>query len=163
MIRKHATRLAFEKRQEVTRMVEKWRALMAQKQREATSQRQSADEAPEKTKKPATAKKKTGDGLLIQWRRAWIGVEDWSLESGLCSTTRLVLWTVSGYMKMDGTGAFPSQETIAKDAALTLRAAKTHLKIAVKRKWLSRTKRPTSYGKGFRYEYAATFPEREST
>ena len=75
------------------------------------------------------------DGFLFDWRRA------------LCSaygpppTTRHVLLTVSLHMKTDGSSAFPSQDLLALETGLSLRAVKKHLKLAQALGWLGREPR----------------------
>ena len=97
-----------------------------------------------------------------EWQSAFCAVSDTSRETGLPPTTRLVLWTVSRYMNPDGAGAYPGQARIARDAGLSLLAAKIHLRLAEKRGWLKRDLTfKSQYGTGF--EYAATIPEGATT
>ncbi|MBR8049546.1 helix-turn-helix domain-containing protein [Burkholderia vietnamiensis] len=74
---------------------------------------------------------------FYSWRRAM-------MSSALPSTTKLVLFVVAEYSNgMDGT-CWPSLETIAEKATLSIRAVTKHLGIAVKFGWLTswRSRRP---------------------
>ena len=54
---------------------------------------------------PAKKKINGHSNFVFEWQRAFSAVEDTSAKTGLPSTTRLVLWTVSRFMDRDGTGA----------------------------------------------------------
>ncbi|MDN7624980.1 helix-turn-helix domain-containing protein [Burkholderia cenocepacia] len=74
---------------------------------------------------------------FYSWRRAM-------MSSALPSTTKLVLFVVAEYSNgMDGT-CWPSLETIAEKATLSIRAVTKHLGIAAKFGWLTswRSRRP---------------------
>ncbi len=74
------------------------------------------------------------------------------------STTRLVLLVLSTFMDIDGQRAYPSEEKIAKNAALSEKAVRTHLTIAVKQGWIERELKRSDGQKWAHYHYAATFP-----
>ncbi len=74
---------------------------------------------------------------------------------------RFVLMALANYMNADGTNAFPSQETLAKDTGLTARAIKGAMKRAADDGWIERTRTWVYEGgrrKGFRYSYKPGFP-----
>ena len=114
--------------------------------------------APRMQLKYKTKEKPKRLPAVIEWRNAFCAVRDTSRATGLPSTTRLVLWTISRFMDGDGTGAHPGLERIAKDAGLSLPAVKLHIEIAAERGWLRRKRNhKTRYGIG--YEYIAAIPE----
>lgn len=111
-----------------------------------------------KTKLPPRRDAKTRKGFdKFRWQDAFCAVADVSRETGLPGTTRLVLCMILRYMRADGTGAYPGQERIAKEAGLRLPAVKFHIELAVKRRWLKRTKTHRSRW-GLGYEYVARVP-----
>lgn len=77
--------------------------------------------------------------------------------SDLESTTRLVLHTLSTFMSVHGSGAFPSISKIAAAAGLSTKAAGLHLQKAEKAGWLIRTPRITRSNKRS-YDYSAAIP-----
>jgi len=90
--------------------------------------------------------------LLFEWRNAFRAVEDKSPETGLPAGTRHVLLTISMFMNMDGTGAYPGQERIASETGLSINTVKTHIKLAMNRGWLLRKRNHYSrYGRGYSY------------
>jgi hypothetical protein len=94
------------------------------------------------------------DTLLFRWRDAFCAAE------GPPATTRLVLWTLSKHMGMDGRDAFPNQETIALESALGLRAVKRHLQRAEELGWIERQPRRRAGRASWRYgtDYVPRFP-----
>jgi hypothetical protein len=74
--------------------------------------------------------------------------------------TRLVLWTLSKHMGMDGVGAFPNQETIARESGIGLRTVKEHLEYAVEAGWIERTPKRKGSKRSYRFgtEYLPRFP-----
>lgn len=94
------------------------------------------------------------DLLLFRWRDAFCS------KDGPPSTTRLVLWTLSKHMGMDGRDAFPNQETIAYESGLTLKAVKLHLKKAEAMGWISRSPRRRGGRASWRFgtDYVPRFP-----
>lgn len=92
--------------------------------------------------------------LLFQWRDAFCS------QAGPPATTRLVLWTLSKYMGLDGTDAFPNQETIAHASGLGLRTVKEHLEYAEEAGWISRNPRRKGAKRSSRFgtEYLPRFP-----
>jgi len=90
--------------------------------------------------------------VLFKWRASFMST------NGPPSTTRYVLLALSRYMDPDGTGAFPSIATLAKDTGLSQRAVKTHLALAVELGWIER-KHCRRMGQKWRnYEYRPRFP-----
>jgi len=91
--------------------------------------------------------------LLYRWR--------WKIasEQGPASaTTRHVLMTLSIHMEADGGNAFPSEDLLALETALTTRAVSTHLRLAVDQGWLRRY-RERRRGKAWaQYFYQAAIP-----
>lgn len=87
---------------------------------------------------------------LFKWQRA---VRD---ESGLPPVTRHVLLTLSTYMKSDGTGAFPSQQTLADACGVSVRTVRKHLTDAIKAGWIEKVRQGRHVGRGASYsnEYA---------
>lgn len=87
---------------------------------------------------------------------------DWQdaiFDSDLPSTTKLVLLAIARRMKADGSDAYPSTLTIAKDASLTERAVITHLEKAEQLGWIVRQVRGVS-GQGWkRHSYQPAFPK----
>jgi len=90
---------------------------------------------------------------LFRWRET-------IAQSSLPATTRQVLTTISMYMGMDGTGAFPTQETIARSSGLNLRTVKEHLEFAEAAGWIERAPRRRRQTRSFRFgtEYLPRFP-----
>jgi hypothetical protein len=83
--------------------------------------------------------------LLFRWRDAF------SSTNGPPAVTRLVLWTLSKHMGMNGEDAFPSQETIAQESGLGLRAVKRHLRAAEVLGWIERMPRRRAGRASWRY------------
>ena len=94
------------------------------------------------------------DCILFRWRSAVCS------ESGPPSTTRLVLLAISLHMGMDGAGAYPNQETLARESGLGLRAVKDHLQYAADAGWINRTPRRKGAKRSYRFgtEYLPRFP-----
>jgi len=88
-----------------------------------------------------------------EWERA-------VLTSPLPSTTRLVLMTLSTFMDKHGTGAFPSQQTVADMAHLGVRTVRKHLDLALKEGWLLKVRQGRHVGRGGSYSnmYDALIP-----
>lgn len=100
--------------------------------------------------------------FLFEWRNAFCAVSDTSREMGLPALTRLILWTVSRLMNVDGTGARQGQARIAREAGVSLPAAKFHLRLAESRGWLKRELNVKSlHGIGF--SYVAAIPKGATT
>jgi hypothetical protein len=75
------------------------------------------------------------------------------------STARLILLAISLHMNADGSGAWPSQKTIAARALVTDRAVRKHLEIAVRHGWLARSIAGRN-GQGWAlHEYGAVVPD----
>jgi len=93
---------------------------------------------------------------LFRWRDAFCS------KDGPPAITRLVLWTLSKHMDMYGADCFPSQETVAKESRLSLKAVKIHLRRAERDGWIERSpRRPRGKAKAsFRYgtDYLPRFP-----
>ena len=66
--------------------------------------------------------------------------------------------SVSIYMDGDGRGAFPSQDRLAVDTALTLNTVKKYLRRLAKAGWIKRTKRTDRRGRFCGYQYQAQIP-----
>jgi Helix-turn-helix domain len=80
---------------------------------------------------------------LFDWRNA-------ILHSDLEPTVRLALLVISTHMTANGTGAFPSQRTIAKEMGISDRWVKVLLGRAESQGWVSRRLYPNPSGKGWR-------------
>lgn len=93
---------------------------------------------------------------LFKWRDAWCSV------GGPPAITRLVLWTISKHMNMEGASAFPNQQTIARESGLGLRAVKRHLQKAEQLGWLTRAPRVRNGRASWRYgtDYRPAIPEK---
>lgn len=73
--------------------------------------------------------------ILFAWREAILS------EFGPKSpVTRYVLLALSTRMELDGSGAFPSESTLAKMTGMTRRTIIPHLKIAESEGWINRRK-----------------------
>lgn len=85
-------------------------------------------------------------------------------RSGLHPTTRLVLLTLGTYMSRDGTGARPTQDTLADATGLSSRAVRSHLGIAREAGWIERTRKGRGVGRdgGVASEYKAAVPTRST-
>jgi hypothetical protein len=92
--------------------------------------------------------------LLFRWRDSFCSGD------GPPAVTRLVLWTLSKHMGMDGTDCFPKQETIALESGLGLRTVKEHLERAEQLGWISRRPRRRGDRRSWRYgtDYVPRFP-----
>lgn len=70
-----------------------------------------------------------------------------------------MLLVLALHMRLDGTGAFPSEATLAAETGLSERAVGKHLKIASEDGWISR-KLWRDKGKNWAgYRYSATLPK----
>lgn len=75
------------------------------------------------------------------------------------ATARLVLLVIGQHMKADGTGAWPSQELIARRACITDRVVRTHLEIAARHGWIERQRVRREKGRNWYFtEYSAVVP-----
>lgn len=75
------------------------------------------------------------------------------------ATARLVLLTIAQHMKADGTGAWPSQELVARRACVSDRVVRTHLEIAARQGWVERVRVRREHGRNWYFtEYAAVVP-----
>lgn len=91
---------------------------------------------------------------LFVWRNAIA-----SKHGPRLATTRHILLTLSLPMHADGTGAYPSQKTLAERCLVTRRTVITHLELAERDGWLVREPGPKG-GKGWRLtSYSAVVPE----
>ena len=89
---------------------------------------------------------------LFTWRSAIAS------EQGPGPTTRHVLLTLSLHMSERGDSCWPSQDTLAMETGLSLRAVKEHLKLAHQQGWISSRDRHTN-GKAWRHkEYFSLLP-----
>jgi hypothetical protein len=81
-------------------------------------------------------------------------------SSELPSTTRLVLYVISFHLNLDGSSAFPTQETVARECGLSLRAVKKHLELAQQSGWLTRSPRIRHGHASFRFgtDYVPRIP-----
>lgn len=100
-------------------------------------------------------------GFKFRWQRA-------VLDSGLPTGVKTVLLVICSYMRVDGVGAYPTIETIARDASLSAFRAGLHVQAAVDAGWITRWERGSTEtlrgraAQGWRhYQYAATIPNRE--
>ena len=81
------------------------------------------------------------------------------INSELKSSSRLILHTLLVRADNETLIAFPSQETIAKEAGLSKPTVGKHTSNLENSGWLSITQRGrTSGGQGWRNEYELTFP-----
>ncbi len=82
-------------------------------------------------------------------------------QSGLPPSTRLVLLALASYMDTDGTRAFPSQLTLARDTGLSDRTVRGHLARAIAEGWLVCIARGHRRGDGTTRSnsYAAKIPD----
>lgn len=89
----------------------------------------------------------------FEWERA-------VRRSDLHPTTRLVLFALGTFMHRDGTGARPTQQTLADSCGLTVRAVRTHLATARHDGWIERTRQGRGVGRdgGMSSEYEARLP-----
>ncbi len=73
---------------------------------------------------------------------------------------RLVLSALANYMDADGSNAFPSQETLARDSGFTVRTVKAALQRAEKGGWIERARVPIRHREymRYRYTYVPRFP-----
>lgn len=87
---------------------------------------------------------------LFAWQRA---LRD---ESGLPQLTKHVLLTLSTYMKQDGTGAFPAQQTLADACGVSVRTVRKHIADAIEAGWIEKVRQGRHVGRGSSYsnEYA---------
>ena len=87
---------------------------------------------------------------LFAWQRA---LRD---ESNLPQLTKHVLLTLSTYMKQDGTGAFPAQQTLADACGVSVRTVRKHLADAIEAGWIEKVRQGRHVGRGSSYsnEYA---------
>lgn len=69
-------------------------------------------------------------------------------RSDLHPTTRLVLFALGTYMNRDGSGARPTQETLAEACGLSARAVRNHLTAAREAGWLTLVSRGGWRGSG---------------
>ena len=86
--------------------------------------------------------------------------EEQVLGSDLPPTTRLVLVTLGTYMDKHGTGAFPSQQTLAERSHLGVRTVRKHLELAQRKGWLLKVRQGRHVGRGGSYSnmYDAVIP-----
>jgi hypothetical protein len=116
-------------------------------------QRRSARESAIRPFPARNAAVQGGSKLLFRWR--------WAVASHAgppSPTTRLVLLALSLHMQDDGSGAFPSEATLASKTALSDRAVRTHLALAARDGWIGR-KKPRAKGRAWaNYHYWATMP-----
>ena len=88
----------------------------------------------------------------FDWERAFVAVRDTSRETGLPALTRLVLLVIGVHMKADGKHAHPGQARVAREAGISLAAAKFHLQLAQERGWIKRDLTHRSrFGVGYEY------------
>lgn len=72
---------------------------------------------------------------------------------------RVVLLAVAQHMKADGTGAWPSQQTLAARAGVGERSARRHLDIAARLGWIERERVRRAGGRNWYFtEYCAVVP-----
>lgn len=93
----------------------------------------------------------------FEWERAL-------RRSDLHHTTRLVLLVLGTYMDGDGSGARPSQDTLARGAGISERSVRDHLARALAGGWIDRPRRGGSRGSGSgrsgqSSEYRTAIPE----
>ena len=77
------------------------------------------------------------------------------------ASDRHVALTLSVHMRSDGLGAWPSQETLARETGLSVRAVRRSLKRLVADRWLTQITRKPPRGrraKGYGFQYAARLP-----
>lgn len=91
-------------------------------------------------------------GRAWSWRHA-------ILDSDLPPTTRHVLLTLSCFMNDVGTGAYPTQETLAEKTGLSTRAIRTHLELAETKGWLKRDEHGFRGQRWRSTEYWALWPD----
>lgn len=87
--------------------------------------------------------------IILKWRR---GI----LQSGLPSTTRLVLHTLSCFMNNDGSDCYPTTAQVAEASGLSERAVCTHIAQASDKGWLRVSVKRTGQWK--RHQYRALWP-----
>lgn len=85
------------------------------------------------------------------WRQA-------VLDSGLNSTTKLVLMVLSTYMNEHGSSCFPSQRIIAGKCSLSKRAVISNLNIAAKAGFIVKNKLGKAGKEWAHNEYTASYP-----
>ena len=68
---------------------------------------------------------------FFSWRQAF-------MESDLQPSTKLVLHTIASHMNAMGSGAFPSVQTIMRQASLSKNSVLTHIEAAVSSGWLNK-------------------------
>ena len=81
------------------------------------------------------------------------------LKSNLSAGQKLVSLVISTYMNDHGTGAFPSQETIASDASTSVRSVQRSLKVLHADGWLRIAQHGYAGQKWRRNEYEVRFPK----
>lgn len=87
--------------------------------------------------------------IILKWRR---GI----MQSGLPSTTRLVLHTLSCFMNNDGSDCYPTTAQVAEASGLSERAVCTHIAQASDKGWLRVSVKKTGQWK--RHQYRALWP-----
>lgn len=87
--------------------------------------------------------------IILKWRR---GI----MQSGLPSTTRLVLHTLSCFMNNDGSDCYPTTAQVAEASGLSERAVCTHIAQASDKGWLRVSVKRTGQWK--RHQYRALWP-----
>lgn len=74
-------------------------------------------------------------------------------------TARLVLLVIAQHMHADGTGAWPSQELIAKRTGLSDRVVRKHVEVAMQSGWLERRRVRRDRGRNWYFHaYGAAVP-----